>query len=290
MGAVVCIYVYLGGFNSVLATDLIQAIVMFAVISLLVLAYKEAPASVNTTQSHVLPPLGEMGVLMFGGFFAVLGGADVWQRVLSARNDACAKKGLFINSGGWLIFGILIVALAIKVQTNHPTADPNTAFFLILETGLPAWLSAMATLLLFSALISTADTEMFVLSVMANKELNRMRNRIDISTKITRVYVVILTIIACILALFLRELVDIYFVLLYLMMILGPVALARLLGRGTPVLAIVGICGGVLTLIILTALGRLSGSYPLLVFCPPLVTFLVRGKGPLTEETGDTHE
>jgi len=285
MAIVISIYIYLGGFNGVLATDIVQAFVMFAVIVLLVFAYSASGgASAQVANGYTIPPLGEAAVLAFGGFFAVLGGADVWQRVLSGRDNTSTRKGLLINSIAWLIFGMLIVALALKIQVNHPTADPNNAFFLMLETGLPSWLSAMAALLLFSALVSTADTEMFVLSVMANKEMNRSRKGIEISTKTTKTYVIAITFIACILALFLQELVEIYFLLLYLMMILGPVTLARLLGRGSQILMLIGIFGGVLVLVILIAAGRLSGAYPLLIACPPLLTFL--GGSTMPSKTG----
>jgi len=282
MAIVISIYIYLGGFNGVLATDIVQAFVMFAVIVLLLFAYSiSGGASAQAATGYTMPSLGEAAVLFFGGFFAVLGGADVWQRVLSGRDNSSTRKGLLINAIAWLIFGMFIVALALKIQVNHPTADPNNAFFLMLETGLPDWLSAMAALLLFSALVSTADTEMFVLSVMANKEINRARKGVEISTKMTKTYVIAITFVACILALFLQELVDIYFLLLYLMMILGPVALARLLGRGSQVLMLTGILGGVLVLVILITVGRLSGAYPLLIICPPLLAFLGRCTVPL---------
>ena len=285
MATVVCIYVYLGGFNGVLTTDLIQAVAMFIVVIILVFSYStEGGISFSEVTKADFPPLGDAAILILGGIFAVLGGADVWQRILSAEDAKKARTGLLVNAGGWLIFGIFLIILASKIQLNHPDADANTAFFLMLETGLPDWLSALASILLFSALISTADTEMFVLSVMANKELTRGQKPQEISTKTTKIYVIVITVIACILALLSMKLIDTYFLLLYLMMILGPIALSRLLGRGTPILALLGIIGGVSVLITLIVIDSLSGAYPLLIVLPPLVVLFRRGTDPLEIE------
>ncbi len=280
MAVVVCTYVYLGGFNGVLATDLIQAIVMFSVIALIVFAYTSTPSGTSNELDSTLPPLSEMAALLIGGFCAVLGGADVWQRVLSGRDDSSVRKGLLVNAAGWLIFGTIIIIVALKIKSNFPSADPNNAFFLLLESGLPAWLTAMVALLLFSALLPTADTELFVLSVITNKEIMRAKSKLEIHTKNTRTYVIIITIIVSSLAIFVQQLVDIYFILLYFMMILGPVSLARLLGRGNTALAFFGMLGGVTILVFLIFSGNLLGAYPLLILVPPLATFLVSGKNP----------
>ena len=288
MAVVVCLYVYLGGFNGVLATDLIQAIVMFSVIIIIVFAYTSTPSGTSNELDSTLPPLSEIAALLIGGFCAVLGGADVWQRVLSGRDDSGVRKGLLLNAAGWLVFGTIIVTVALKIKSNFPSADPNNAFFLLLEGGLPTWLAAMVAMLLFSALLSTADTELFVLSVMTNKEIMRAKSKSEISTKNTRTYIIIITIIVCVLAIFVQQLVDIYFMLLYFMMILGPVSLARLLGRGNTTLAFLGILGGVTILFFLIFSGNLIGVYPLLILVPPLSTFLVSGKEPKNIEQGET--
>ena len=57
-------------------------------------------------------------------------------------------------------------------------------------------------------------------------------------------------------------------------MILGPVALARLLGRGSVNLSIIGMIGGILILIVLFYMNLLTGYYPLLILLPLLLAFI----------------
>ena len=279
MAAVICAYVWLGGLNGVFATDYMQAVTMFGTIAILVILYAaSAGSSESVTVVSSFPPLGDAAVLVLGGVFAVLGGADVWQRVLAARDDAAARKGLLWNSVGWLLFGILIVVLALQIKARFPNADPSDAFMTMLRGGLPNWLAAMATLLIFAAVLSTAEIEIFVISVLINKEITRFRKGKKVSTSGTRLYIIAVTFVGGLFAMFFQQLVSIYFLLLYFMMILGPVALARLLGRGAPTLTVLGIVGGVSVLVALFFLDRMTGAYPLLILCPPLIAFLGRGR------------
>lgn len=273
MAIVVTLYVLFGGFRGVLATDVIQAIVMVAVVVVLFVAYGRTPnpATANSVD-HVIPSLGEAVPLLLLGFFAVFGGADVWQRLLSAKDDREAGKGMLCNAGAWLVFGLIVVSIALRIQGRHPDADPNEAFFLMLGEDLPGWLGAIMAILLFSALLSTADTELFVLSVMTNKEISRAKKK-EISPRATRIALVIIAFAVSVVALFFQQLVDIYFLLLYCMMILGPVALARLLGRGGTRLALLGMAGGVATLLLLLILDKLAGAYQLLIIVPSLLAF-----------------
>ena len=278
MAFVIGVYVYVGGFNSVLTTDVVQAVVMLGVLLLILVAYRSPiPAGAAALPAaQGLPPQDAL-VLIAAGFFAVIGGSDVWQRVLSARDDRAAARGLQFNAVGCLVFGALVILLALKILSANPEADPNGAFFIWLEGGLPQWLGAMTALLLFSALLSTADTEAFLLSVMLNKELSRRKGGGEIATRVTKLYVLGVVATAAVLALVFQQLVEIYFVLLYIMMILGPVSLARLLGRGSPAAAAVGIFGGAGVLAWLAFAGLLTGSWPLLIMAPGALSLIPRG-------------
>lgn len=272
---VVGVYVYLAGFHGVLATDKMQAFVMVAALIALTIGYALLPVPLQTEnlQLHVMPGLGDSIPLILLGAFAVLGGGDVWQRVFSAESDKTVRKGLLINALGWIVFGMIFVWLALQIQMRFPQADPNNAFFDMLGSGLPDWLAAMVTLMLISAVISTADIEIFVLAVMLNKEVNRTTGH-EMTRRATKFYVLGICIVSCALGLLFQDIVSIYFLLLYLLMIMGPIAFARLLGRGTPALAVSGLIGGLVVLLILVFTEKTTGAYQLLVIVPPLIAFL----------------
>lgn len=284
MAAVVTVYLYVGGFQSVLATDLVQGTVMFLVIIVLVIAYAAISTSGSSpAEPHSLLPLSEGLPLVMLGFFAVLGGADVWQRVYAGESATAVRKGLLVAGGAWVVFGFLFVTFAVTLQQIRPDADPNDAFFAFLGADLPGWLAAMMSLLLFSALLSTADTELFLLSVLLQKEYQRVRGtQRGLTPPATRRVLLVLAVASALMALVFQDLVGVYFFLLYFMMILGPVALACLLGRGNRATALLGLWGGVGVLATLLATGSLAGWYQLLIVGPPLLAFLPRGKAHAT--------
>lgn len=280
MALVVTVYLYVGGFQSVLATDLVQGTVMFLVIVVLVVAYAAVgPSGGSVPQAHAPIPLGESVPLVALGFFAVLGGADVWQRVYAGESNRAVRSGLRFAAGAWLIFGLLFVTFAVTLQQIHPDADPNEAFFAFLGGDLPAWLAAMMSLLLFSALLSTADTELFLLSVLIQKEYQRQRG-IDreLPLRVTRRILLVLAVASALLALVFQNLIGVYFFLLYLMMIVGPLALARLLGRGNRATILIGLWGGLAVFLALLVTGRLAGWYQLAILLPAALTFVPRAQ------------
>ena len=286
MAAVVCAYVCLGGFNSILTTDLIQGTCLAVVMLTLVVVYALAPETKAATPYAYDPiPLSDALTLVVMGFFAVVGGADVWQRVCSARDDKTAASGLYLGGVGWLFLGGLIVFLAMMIAARHPDADPNSAFVQMLMADLPSWLASFVALLLFSALLSTADTELFLLAVLAGKEFNRGKPGAELSTTTTKRLTIGFTVAGAAAALFLEQLVDVYFVLLYCMMILGPIALARMLGRAPAALALVGLLLGGGTLVVLATTGSLVGWYPLLILVGPALAFVAKGQPRGAEQT-----
>lgn len=277
MAALVCGYVYIGGFNSVLTTDLIQGVCIATVMLLLVLFYASAPELQDVDLfSRGSIPLSDAATLITTGFFAVIGGADVWQRVCSAKSDETATKGLYWGGLGWVFLGGLIVFLSLMIAARHPAADPNIAFVTMLTSDLPEWIAAFVAILLFSALLSTADTELFLLSVLTGKEWNRAKRKAELSTVSTKRLTIGFTMVTASAALFLDGLVDVYFVLLYCMMILGPITLSRMLGRGSPAIALFGLLLGAGTLIYLAIEGSLVGWNPLLILIGPTLSFLVK--------------
>ncbi len=289
MATVVCAYVYLGGFNGILTTDLIQGACLAVAMLTLVVAYALAPETkAAPPYVHGPIPLSDAVTLIITGFFAVVGGADVWQRVCSARDDRAAARGLYLGGVGWVFLGGLIVFLALMIAARHPTADPNTAFVEMLMADLPAWLASFVALLLFSALLSTADTELFLLAVLIGKESNRGKPDVELSTRSTKRLVVCITAAGALAALILEGLVNVYFILLYCMMILGPVALARMLGRASAALALIGLVVGASTLLALAITGQLQGWYPLLILVGPALTFAAKGQSvaALADEGG----
>jgi solute:Na+ symporter, SSS family len=267
LAAVVGLYLWLSGFRGVLATDILQTAVMFITIVILtnVLASGSVVAeSVSARAWGSMMPVADAIGLMVLGIFAILGGGDVWQRVYAAKTPQAARNGLLINAFAWLVFGGFLVWLALSISSVLPHANPNTAFVDFITTKLPESWGPVVALLVLSAVISTADVELFVLAVMINKEFAR-RSSNRASKNATKLAVAGVAGVSALLALVARELVDIYFLVLYLLAVVGPIAFFRLLSRGNAVTALIGLIGGTAVLVGLLATGNMVGWNQLLL-------------------------
>lgn len=273
----VCLYLYISGFKGVLATDIFQAAVMFIATAIVAwFAFDIAGKQGINIQSlvHTAPSLIDTTVFFLLGITAVLGTADVWQRVFSAKNWQEAKKGLFMNAGGWLIFGVIFITLALGIQALLPNADPNTALIDFIGSSLPSVIQVVLAFLILAAVVSTADVEMYVLSILISKELRR--GKILESTSMVKIALIVIAVVSAAISIFAQNLVQIYLFLLFLAVTLGPSVIAMLFDRGSRLTIYIAIFGSLAILVYLAATNLLVGAYQLLIFVPGILPFLIR--------------
>lgn len=272
MAVTVGYYVYRGGFNGILVTDLIQIICLFFVFLLLSCYF---PVSGENTQSIFnishFPDLASLAVFLIGGICWVLGGPDIWQRILAARSDQVARKALGINTFLLCILGVVLGILGSKIAVVFPEVSPELSFFAMLSI-LPSGLKSLVAIGLIAALLSTSDTELHAISTLVNKEFSR-NGESDLSTARTRQLIILVAVISAVLAITLSEyLLDVYFVLLNIFMLMGGGILPVILGRGsTPGILVGLVSGGVILLVLVMCGVHLEGAYSLLVIAPPLL-------------------
>lgn len=286
IGVVIAIYLTLGGFNSVLTTDVLQAVSMIILLIFLLILYNPEGSSLGAVISHaqsVVPPV-DFIVLLILGFFVVLGSTDVYQRIFASSPNTSLKKGLIYTGILWLVFSSLMLLLGLMIFSQFPTADPNNAFFDFLGSGLSSSLLAVLSIFIVASLFSTADTELFISSILMGKLFVKKEKLSSTFSQITMWLIIIASIG---LAIYFTALVDIYFFLLYMFSILGVVMLANLLGRGNDSLAFLGMLFSLVMIAVLGIFNLLTGWYPLLILVPPLITFLVPAKNNARRPTTD---
>lgn len=242
--AVVCTaYLFIGGFKTVLATDLVQGIARITLMPLLVyVAYKGlTTTNLNTTTTSEILPQSVWISLIVTGFFSAASSADVWQRIYVAKSNNAAKLGLIGGGLLLLLFGASLVSLGLVAKSSGTITNPDLAFTQALTTMLPYWAVLLAVILVISTIMSTADTEMFLLSGMALREIIRFKGEKDPteitkkqSIKGTRILMIFITASAVLLSLKFRELVPIYTWLLSALLIIAPMVLASLFLPNNP--------------------------------------------------------
>jgi SSS family solute:Na+ symporter len=161
MMLVVLTYILMGGFKAVVRTDVVQYFAMIILLALLALAlFKGA-----------LIPVGEWNILRADigtiiGFFIVgilfpFAMPDMWQRVYAAKDKKELKKGMLISVGFYALFAFLLGLLALTIKVQFPGIDPDLALIHGFGNLLPSGLLGLATILLFAAIMSSADTYIF---------------------------------------------------------------------------------------------------------------------------------
>jgi Na+/proline symporter len=188
---VVLTYTALAGFKGVIFTDKwqfyilsVSAVVIFIILTLNAdfSAVKALdPSYFNATGYGVAFPIA---VLLFFSP-SILVRTDLWQRIAAAKDAKKAQRAFFISAPVLLIFYIILTFVGIYGRAAlGEGAQPDTSGFVhflsiargssegALGFGANVFLSILA-LGVFSALLSTADTNLNVISVAISKLLKR---------------------------------------------------------------------------------------------------------------------
>src|SRR3989344_4347591 len=211
MAALVTGYISYFGFKGVLASDKLQAIAIVGITAILSYVFFVQPGksvSFGELPSFFSAPLADYFTFALIGFFGAFGGGDIWQRLFAARDGRAALWGATGAAGLWLLFGFFFLFFAVVIQGELPNFDPNTAF-IDFVSGMSGWLGAIVATLVFIAVVSTADIQMFVLSVILGKEFKRTDGT-ELPIKRTRILVPLVAVASGIVSVFFSNVAVIY--------------------------------------------------------------------------------
>lgn len=215
------IYVYLGGFSSVVRTDLFQFVLMFfgfgVIVSVLYLdhggyAFLEA----HLPGEHFTWHGGNSGwyiALWYVIALATLVEPAFFQRCYAARSGGVARTGIFLSIACWAVFDLLTTTAGLYARALLPDlTDPVASYPALAEAVLPAGLLGLFMLALLATVMSTVDSYSFLAaSTFGNDIMPRLcKVKGERVTLYTRVGLVISTLLAIVIAVFFRSVVDIW--------------------------------------------------------------------------------
>ena len=209
----VLIYVLIGGMLAVAWTDFIQMIVLVVGLSLIaVLSSHEAGGSMRIWQMaqaqhwfHILPQPTSSGWLAFiaAAVTMMLGSIpqqDVFQRVMSAKDERTASRGAMIGGLSYLIFAfvpmfIVASALLIMPQQARALLDSDSDAQKVLPTLILGHMPLVAQIFFFGALVSAikstssatllAPSTSFVENILKNLKPGMSDRQVLLSLRIT---------------------------------------------------------------------------------------------------------
>jgi SSS family solute:Na+ symporter len=179
-GMVTVIYTMIGGMIAITITDFLQFVLMSIGVVLLLIFGIDAVGGVQAVTEAVPPDFltltnisGQrlMG-LFLSLFLGIMIGQDIWQRILTARNQRVAKVGSIfagLYSVGWGaamgISGLLAYILLPGLES------PQSALPALVIKVLPAGLSGIVLAALMSALMSTVSATVLASATLVTNDI-----------------------------------------------------------------------------------------------------------------------
>lgn len=218
------VYVYLGGFNSVVRTDKLQFALMYiGFILLLIYLWFEfgSPAAMwaKLPATHTQPTGGQSIWAILVWYFialATLIEPTFYQRCYAAKTESTARRGIFVAIGFWLIFDCLTTITGLYAVVLYPQlADPVRTFPQLAGDFLPIGIRGLFWVTLLAVIMSTVDSYTFVAAVTAGRDLVLGKRSGADSTaerRWTRIALPVVAILAMAIAVFFRSVVDIWYI------------------------------------------------------------------------------
>lgn len=233
MSALIIGYIMIGGFAAVVRTDVLQygaILVLTAILAFsLVRAQPESWAQIESTSSPSVSV-----ALFFGATLVPFAAGDMWQRVYATQGRVEARRSLLYAIIMYVSFGVLLTGLGLLVRTMLPDADPDMALINAFELFLPAGLIGAAGVVVYAALMSSADTNLYTASSILVQDLHsRVAPPSSPELVVSRIRVVALVVgvLALLVALLIPELVRLGFLYLGMYASIGAIVLVAILHR-----------------------------------------------------------
>ncbi len=220
LGALASIlYTIRGGFRSVLRTDIIQFSMMYiGFIGILIYLYidyggysfleKKLPAIKLSVPGNL-----SWGYLLSWGFIAFVTFVDpnFYQRSFAGSSNEDVKKGILISIFFWFVFDFISVATGLYAAAII-TDVKHSPFLDLASIALPPLLQGVFLVSMFSIIMSTIDSFVFVSGLTIGRDLISNKFSERDSVFYTKIGILISGVISVILATFFKNAVDIWYV------------------------------------------------------------------------------
>ena len=244
---VVLTYVLFSGFKAVILTDIIQAIIIIGFLCLLVyglLDMIEFTTVLETSPKEQVKLGSIIGLVLYGGL-SVFGLADRYQLCYAAKDIKSLKRGMGFAIIPVLFIALLLLLAGLYVFNQNPNLDADTVFVYAMQNLVHQSWIPLLLILFFAGLMSTADTSIFAVSSHLI-----YKSKKDKKIKSLRYASVITVVIAYVIALLWKSVVDITIVGVALRMTLSIAMIYAIRKKQNSGRFIASALGGVTGLII----------------------------------------
>jgi Na+/proline symporter len=212
---IITIYLFMGGFKSVIRTDIFQYIVLLLLLIIFTFVFTgdHDAETIKLLDLSDAKPL--MSVIFFAfGILIVFQSAEYWQRVYAAKDEKVVRRGLRGSAILVLITGVVLSMIGLAAHYRSPGIESSSAFAEGMSHLISAKYSGAALVLIFAAIMSSADTIIFVLASSLAKDFSmQIKNKGFEAHKLkinTRIYILIFSVLGFSFAWFFRDIIEVF--------------------------------------------------------------------------------
>ena len=209
-------YIMLGGFKSIIRTDKIQFILMYAgfIIILIKLYSNFGGLSFlinNTPDGHLeLSNKLPLGYLISWLFISMITFIDpnIFHRVYSAKNQRILSKGILFSIVFWMIFDFLTISTGLYASSIIKSDITSSPYLMLSDMVLSPYLQVFFIISLLSIVMSTIDSFTFTSAITIGNEI---KNKKTIKFN-TRIGLLITSIKAVVICISFNKVIDIWYI------------------------------------------------------------------------------
>ena len=265
-GLIISVYLFAGGFSSVIKTDIFQYLVLFVILLITGwIMFDRSAIAVEEIIDFSRMDGGMTVAFLAFGVFIIFQSAEYWQRVYAARDMHVVKNGLLLSAVFVIVTGLAITLIGLNAHYRLPNIAPENAFAAGISLIFPAHLLGGGLVLIFAAIMSSADTIIFVLaSSIASDYWERRQKAKGLNANVklaTRWLTVGFSLLGVIFALIFRDLVQVIIFITGLGFTIIPAAIASFHLQLSSSTVAASFVSGSFYILMLMAAGKLVPEY-----------------------------
>jgi SSS family solute:Na+ symporter len=178
VAAIVAVYLMFGGYGAVLKTDVIQFVLIIALIIVPFYAMTGDHQFLHLATLFTLPVPDQLALFLIG-FLYMLSSADIWQKLFAARSNEVIRAGFPLSAIFLIIMSLSLIWLGMISKDLLPstTESADVLFQLFHQRALPSALLAFLVVVVLAITMSTLDTFCYLFSSSVSK--NYLFSKID---------------------------------------------------------------------------------------------------------------
>ena len=259
---IITVYLLAGGFNSVIRTDIFQYIVLFVLFILLgvVLIEQDRSFGKELADFSRMDPVMTVVFIAFG-ILIIFQSAEYWQRVYAAKNRKVVVGGLRTSAVLVVMTGLAVSVVGLSAHHHAPGIESRNAFAQGLTILISPKFIGASLVLLFAAIMSSADTIIFVLASSLAKDYIANFKKEGTSPhsmkNYTRWFILLFSVLGFIFAYYFRDLVAVIIFITGLGFTVIPAAIASFHFQITRIAAMASFVSGLVYIFILIVTNNL---------------------------------